>query len=76
MEHEVVRKLQHTASVDELIRELDKCNKAGEVRSIMTVYFDKEGNISTHWSGIPSVTRAVGALERLKIALCASAGDT
>jgi len=76
MEAEKVKKIQSAENCEELIAALKDWHEKGTLVSMMVVFFDKEGNINTHWSSIPSVTRAVGAIERLKIALCADAGDT
>jgi hypothetical protein len=76
VEREVVKKIAAVESCEELIDGLRDWQKEGKLVSMMVVFFDNEGNINTHWSNIPSVTRAVGAIERLKISLCADAGDT
>lgn len=59
-------KLHPAESVDTLLRVLQERNENGEVFSATVAFFDKEGYIQLHWANISSMTRAVGALERLK----------
>lgn len=75
MEREIIRKLESVESVEKLIEALFEWHKAGEITSMMTVFFDKEGNVSTHWTKIPTFTRAIGALERLKFAIMLDSED-
>lgn len=71
-----VLKLESAESTDRLLDRLGEYNAEGQIHGLMVVFFNKEGNINTHWAAVPSVTRAVGALERLKIAILSDAGDT
>lgn len=56
-------------SVDRLVENLIERNQSGNIFSLMTVFFDKEGRICTYWANIVSLTRAIGGLERLKAEL-------
>lgn len=69
-------KLEQTKSIERLLEYLRVEHAEGRLTSLMTVHFDGEGNINTQFSGIPSVTRAIGALERLKMYILCDAGDT
>lgn len=62
-------KLQTAATVKELTEYLSKRADDGDVHSMAVLYFDHEGFITFHWSHINSLTRIIGALERLKFDL-------
>jgi FPC/CPF motif-containing protein YcgG len=62
-------KLQTAKTVKELTEYLSKRADDGDVHSMAVLYFDHEGHITFHWSYINSLTRIIGALERLKFDL-------
>lgn len=66
-------KLIHVESVDAMMKRLNELHTAGELRALMVTYFDSDGYVNNYWSGLPSTSRAVGALEMLKYEILMSA---
>lgn len=69
-------KLHFVESTDALLDHMNKLNEQGEIKSLMTVFFDAQGNIQTHWAGVMTITRSIGALERLRMSILVAAGET
>lgn len=52
-----------------IMRDLNAAHESGDMRAIITMYMDKNGDWNWSVSTLPSYTRAIGALEQMKFNL-------
>lgn len=49
-----------------IMKDLNEAVEKGEIRGLMIIWLDKDGYFNYQRSVLPSLTRAVGALETMK----------